>query len=107
MRRISYAKYRILHYIQNDHDVLIVVLDNIRSIHNVGSIFRTADAAGIEKIYLCGITPAPGDELGKTRKPFVKVALGAEKDMAWEKVRSTARILKELKSGGYQIFAIE
>ncbi|KKU05773.1 MAG: tRNA/rRNA methyltransferase (SpoU) [Parcubacteria group bacterium GW2011_GWA2_45_30] len=107
MRRISYAKYRILHYIQNDHDVLIAVLHNIRSIHNVGSIFRTADAAGIKKIYLCGFTPGPVDELGKTRRPFIKVSLGAEKYMAWEKARSTVRILKKLKKDGYQIFAIE
>ncbi|MBI2121591.1 MAG: TrmH family RNA methyltransferase [Candidatus Sungbacteria bacterium] len=86
---------------------MIAVLHNIRSIHNVGSIFRTADSAGIEKIYLGGFTPAPADELGKIRKPFVKVSLGAEKYVAWEKVHSTVKLFKKLKKGGYQIFAIE
>ena len=103
---------------------MVVILHNIRSLHNVGSIFRTADAAGIEKIYLCGITPAPVDRFGNPRRQFVKVSLGAEKNVPWEKTSSTIAFLKKLsaegacplvrrgsasggKKGGYKIFAIE
>ncbi|KKU91423.1 MAG: tRNA/rRNA methyltransferase [Candidatus Jorgensenbacteria bacterium GW2011_GWA1_48_11] len=86
---------------------IAVVLHNVRSIHNVGSIFRTADAAGVRKIYLGGITPGPKDRLGKWRKDFTKVSLGAEKWKDWEKIRNTAEAINELKSGGYKIFAVE
>lgn len=86
---------------------MIVILDNIRSINNVGSIFRTADAAGIEKIYLGGITPDPLDVFGRPRPQFVKVSLGAEKTVAWEKVKSTMRLINQLKKDGYKIWAVE
>jgi len=86
---------------------VIVILHNIRSLHNVGSIFRTADAAGVEKIYLCGITPAPFDIFGKPRQPLTKVSLGAEKYVAWEKIKSTTQLIGNLKKSGYKIFAIE
>ena len=86
---------------------LIVVLDNIRSAHNVGSIFRTADAVGIEKIYCCGITPAPLDRFKNVRADFAKVALGAEQSVAWESANDTVDVLKALKKDGWQIFAIE
>jgi len=86
---------------------LAVVLHNIRSVYNVGSIFRTADAAGAEKIYLCGITPAPHDRLGNLRKDFAKVALGAEKCVAWESAKSAARAIDTLKKCGWKIFAVE
>src|SRR3989338_2857383 len=86
---------------------MVVVLHNIRSMHNVGSIFRTADAAGAEKIYLCGITPGPLDRFGRPIKQFVKVSLGAEKTVAWEKVKNTAKLVDKLKNQGYKIFAIE
>jgi len=86
---------------------MIAILHNIRSMHNVGSIFRTADAAGIEKLYLCGITPAPKDRFGDWRLQIAKVALGAEKYVPWEKVGSTAHLLKKLKTQGYKIFALE
>ncbi|MEK7203649.1 MAG: RNA methyltransferase [Patescibacteria group bacterium] len=66
---------------------LYVVLDNIRSRENVGSIFRTADAAGVSKIYLCGITPAPPHE------KISKTALGAEKWIPWEYHKQTWRLL--------------
>jgi len=75
--------------------------------HNVGSIFRTADAAGIEKIYLSGITPAPRDRFGQSVQKITKVSLGAEKWVKWEKVIQTGRLLKKLKKDGYKIFAIE
>ena len=90
---------------------IVVILHNIRSIHNVGSIFRTADAAGCKRIYLCGITPTPTDRFGKIRPQFAKVSLGAEKSVKWEKVRNTVPLIKKLKNlptgGGYKIFAVE
>ncbi|MBI2591130.1 MAG: TrmH family RNA methyltransferase [Candidatus Brennerbacteria bacterium] len=86
---------------------MIVVLSDIRSIYNVGSIFRTADAVGAEKIYLCGITPAPIDRFGKIRPQFAKVSLGAEKLVKWAKVKATGVIIEKLKKDGYKIFAIE
>ena len=90
---------------------MVVILYNIRSLHNVGSIFRTADAAGIEKIYLCGITPAPVDIFGKSRPQLIKVSLGAEKYVKWDasarSARATSRLLENLKSESYKIFAVE
>jgi len=85
----------------------IVILDNIRSVYNVGSIFRTSDALGVNKIYLCGCTPTPVDRFGRNRKDLAKVALGAEKDIAWEYVKDTAEILKKLEKEKYQIIAVE
>lgn len=86
---------------------MIAILHNIRSLHNVGSIFRTADAAGIEKLYLCGITPTPLDQFGKIRSQLAKVSLGAENTVPWEKFSSTSRLIDKLKKEGYKIFAIE
>lgn len=86
---------------------MVVILNNIRSLHNVGSIFRTADAAGVEKIYLCGITPEPVDRFGKIRPQLEKVSLGAEKTVSWEKTKSAAALIGKLKKRGYKIFAIE
>lgn len=84
-----------------------VILHNARSVHNVGSIFRTADAAGVKKIYLCGITPTPLDRFGKWRKDFTKVSLGAERFVEWEKRQTTSRLIDELKDEGFKIFAVE
>ena len=88
---------------------LVVVLHSIRSVHNVGSIFRTADAAGVKKIYLCGITPAPIDRFGRPRKDFTKVSLGAEKSVEWEKVsaRKINGLFRDLKSRKYEVLAVE
>ena len=86
---------------------LVVIAHNIRSIHNVGSIFRTADAAGVERIFLCGITPSPIDRFKEVRGDFAKVALGAEKYLAWESAKTTAGVIKRLKEDGYEIFALE
>ncbi len=86
---------------------IVAVLPNIRSLHNVGSAFRTADAAGVSKLYLSGITPKPVDPLGNYRREIVKVALGAERTVPWECARSTVALLKKLKKTGYQIFAVE
>lgn len=79
----------------------ILVLPNIRSGHNVGAIFRTADGAGVDKLYLTGYTPCP---------PHVqvdKVSLGAEKWMPWEYRKQPGKLLKELKQMGYTIVALE
>jgi 23S rRNA (guanosine2251-2'-O)-methyltransferase len=84
-----------------------VILINIRSVWNVGAIFRTADAAGIEKIYLCGITPSPVDRFGGIRPQLAKVALGAEKFVQWEKAGSAVRLIDKLKKEGYKIYALE
>lgn len=73
----------------------------------MGSIFRTADAAGIKKIYLCGITPSPLDRFGKIRPEFTKVALGAEQSVAWENKKSAARVVTMLSQKGYAILAVE
>lgn len=86
---------------------MIVILDNIRSINNVGSIFRTADAAGVKKIWLGGITPEPLDVFGRPSQPFIKVSLGAEKTVAWEKAKSVSRLIDKLKKEGYRIIAVE
>ncbi len=86
---------------------IVVLLHNIRSLHNVGSIFRTADGAGVEKLFLCGITPAPLDRFGKYRQEMEKVALGAEKTVPWESAKSTASLLKRLKKEGWTIVALE
>ncbi|MDP1719087.1 MAG: TrmH family RNA methyltransferase [bacterium] len=87
--------------------LMVVILHSVRSLHNVGSIFRTADAAGIEKLYLCGITPTPFDQFGAIRPQVAKVSLGAEKSVAWEKVVSTSRLIDRLKKDGYKILALE
>ena len=90
---------------------MITILHNIRSLHNVGSIFRTADAAGIPKIYLTGITPAPVDRFGKVRPQLAKVSLGAEHYVKWDgsmrRPRAVSKLLEKLKKDGYKIFAIE
>ena len=86
---------------------MIAILHNIRSLFNVGSIFRTADAAGIEKLYLCGITPTPLDRFGKIRPQLAKVALGAERSVKWEKFNAIGNLIEKLKKDGYKILAIE
>ncbi len=92
---------------ENSRRARVVILDNIRSVHNVGSIFRTSDALGIDKICLCGCTPTPTDRFGRARKDLAKVALGAEKDIAWEYFLDTKKIIKKLKKEGFQIIAVE
>ena len=84
-----------------------IILDNIRSVFNVGSIFRTADALGVDKLLLCGTTPTPIDRFGRVRNDLAKVALGAEKNVAWEYVKNTTTVLKKLKKEKFQIIAIE
>ena len=77
--------------------MLTLILHNIRSVHNVGSIFRTADAAGVSKILLSGYTPAPLDRFGRARKDFAKVSLGAEASVKWEVAQGIGAALAQLK----------
>ncbi len=84
-----------------------VILHNIRSIHNVGSIFRTSDAVGVSKIFLTGYTPTPHDRFGRVRGDVAKVALGAEKSVAWEYCKSPMALIKRLRAQGVQVVAIE
>lgn len=86
---------------------IVAILYNIRSLHNVGSVFRTSDGAGVKKIYLCGYTPAPADRLGGVPGDLAKTALGAEKYIAWEKDQSLTKIISKLRKQGYKIWAVE
>jgi tRNA G18 (ribose-2'-O)-methylase SpoU len=79
----------------------IIIADNIRSMSNIGSIFRTSDAFRIEKIYLCGITPCP------PHREIQKTALGATESVAWEYVESTQTIVKQLKEEGWTLLSLE
>jgi len=87
--------------IERKNESKIVVLHNLRSTFNVGAIFRTAEAAGFDKIYLAGITPSPPNP------KILKVALGAENYLKWGKVARTDILLKKLKKDGFQILALE
>ncbi len=84
-----------------------ILLHDIRSVYNVGAIFRTADAIGISKIYLTGITPTPLDRFNQPRLDFAKCALGSEKTIAWEYAKSPTALISRLKKEGTQIVCIE
>lgn len=86
---------------------IAVLLHNIRSTHNVGSIFRTADALGVETIYLSGYTPTPLDRFNRPRKDVAKVSLGAEKTIPWEYIKDPAEIIKKLKKAKYKVIGLE
>lgn len=87
---------------------IYLVLHNIRSAYNVGAIFRTADAAGVKKIFLCGYTPCPaiGHRLSSIDK-ISKTALGAEKTVPWEQHKQTWRLIEKLRKNKIRITAIE
>ena len=85
----------------------ILVLNNLRSVENVGSIFRTAESLGIEKIILIGTTPTPLDRFGRKRKDLAKVALGAEEFMPWEYYKEITYCPTNLRKEGYEILALE
>jgi tRNA G18 (ribose-2'-O)-methylase SpoU len=84
-----------------------LILHNIRSTYNVGSIFRTADAAGISKIYLTGYTPTPLDRFGRKRGDIAKVALGAEESVSWEYKKNIGDLINSLKRQDVYIVALE
>ena len=75
---------------------IYLVLDNLRSAYNVGSLFRTADAANVEEIFLCGITPTPGEEKQGNRR-VKKTAIGAEKYLKWSYFKNTSSAIQQLK----------
>ena len=84
-----------------DKTPLIIVLDDIRSLNNIGSVFRTADAFLVEKIYLCGITAVPPN------KEIHKTALGATETVAWEYVENVADAILKIKADGTKAYAVE
>lgn len=86
---------------------IAVLLHNVRSAHNVGSIFRTADGAGVGKIYLTGITPLPTDRFGRVQREIGKVALGAERTLKWEHHTSPSRVIAMLRREGWKIVGVE
>ena len=79
----------------------ILILDDIRSMNNIGSVFRTADAFKVEKIYLCGITATP------PHREIQKTALGADDTVTWEYVQDVLSLVKDLQKNGYQVAAVE
>jgi tRNA G18 (ribose-2'-O)-methylase SpoU len=96
MGRMSVDEYR-----EADKLPLVVVLDNVRSQHNVGAVFRTADAMRIERVVLCGICCCPpNQELHKT-------ALGAEESVAWQYYKETLEAVRDLQADGYTVYAVE
>lgn len=90
---------------------LVLIIHNVRSAHNVGALFRTADGAGIQEVFLTGYTPAPPKEdalyLTDAEKSFKKTALGAEKYVVWQKQTPLRKVITMLKKRGYAIVALE
>lgn len=84
-----------------------LLLDNIRSVHNVGSIFRTAETLGISRIYCVGTTPTPLDRFGRKRSDFAKVALGAENMVPWEYIEDGVQLAKMAEREGFELVALE
>lgn len=80
---------------------IVVVLDNVRSMHNVGAVFRSSDAFNIEKVMLCGITPTP------PHREIRKTAIGAEESVKWETHENTLEVVNSLKQNGYHLIAVE
>ncbi len=96
MNRLSVDEFK-----QAEKLPLIVVLDDVRSMHNVGSVFRTGDAFRIEALYLCGITSTP------PMAEIHKTALGAEDSVSWKYFPTAMEALQELKTNGYEIYSVE
>jgi 23S rRNA (guanosine2251-2'-O)-methyltransferase len=94
--RLSTAEYA--HAVNDD---LVVVLDNVRSRHNVGSLFRTADSFGVGRMVLCGFTPCP------PHREIEKTALGATDSVPWEHFEDTTTAVERLKTQGYRVVAVE
>ncbi|MCF6294622.1 MAG: RNA methyltransferase [Flavobacteriaceae bacterium] len=96
LNRLSVDEFK-----QSAKTPLIVVLDNIRSLNNIGSVFRTCDAFLIEKVYLCGITAKP------PHKDIHKTALGSTDSVAWEYVENTLELVKRLRDSNIKVISIE
>lgn len=86
---------------------IAVVLPDIRSSHNIGSIFRTSDAAGVSRVMIAGYSPCPIDKFGRIQKEIAKTALGAEKNVPWEYVDESKKALAKLRNEGYVLVAVE
>lgn len=86
---------------------IILILPDIRSVHNVGSIFRTADAFGVSKIIISGYTPSPIDRFGRERSDVAKSALGAQNTVKWEYVDNIIEYIEDRKVDGYNICSLE
>jgi tRNA G18 (ribose-2'-O)-methylase SpoU len=84
-----------------------LILENIRSAHNVGAMFRTADGAGVDKIFLVGYTPTPIDRFGRVQPEISKTSLGACTEIPWRQVQSTVELLAELQTAGCTVVAVE
>lgn len=80
---------------------LYVILDNVRSLNNIGSVFRTCDAFAVEKLFLCGITACP------PHRDIQRTALGATETVAWEYFENTAQAVEKLKNEGVRVYAVE
>ncbi len=93
--------------VQKQQRTVYLLLHNIRSTHNVGSIFRSADATGVTKIYLSGYTPLPIDRFGRARQDISKASLGAEKNIPWEGVTDPIDLIKKLKKEKVKIIGLE
>ncbi|MDE7378041.1 MAG: RNA methyltransferase [Paraprevotella sp.] len=96
MNRLTQEQFK-----EADKLPLVVVLDEVRSLHNVGAVFRTSDAFRVECVYLCGITAVP------PQPEIHKTALGAEDSVNWKYVKDTRDAVRELKSAGYELWAVE
>jgi len=96
MGRMSVEEYH-----EADKLPLVVVLDNVRSQHNVGAVFRTADAMRIERVVLCGICCCPPNQ------EIHKTALGAEESVEWSYFKETQEAVRELQAQGYKVYAVE
>jgi len=84
-----------------------LILENIRSAYNVGAIFRTADGAGVSKIFLVGYTPAPTDRFGRVQPEIQKTSLGASQEIPWEHTNDVVTVLNSLQSDGVSVAAVE
>ena len=96
LNRLSVEEFK-----ETDKFPYILILDDIRSMNNIGSVFRTADAFKVEKIYLCGITATP------PHREIQKTALGADETVVWEHVQDVLLLVKDLQKKGYQVAAVE
>jgi len=84
-----------------------LIIENIRSAYNVGAMFRTADGAGIDKIFLVGYTPAPIDRFGRVQSEISKTSLGASETIAWQAVVTAADVIPDLQAQGCVVVAVE
>ena len=96
LNRLSVEEFK-----ESDKFPYVLILDDIRSMNNIGSVFRTSDAFKVEKVYLCGITATP------PHREIQKTALGADETVAWQHVEDVLQLVKELQAEGYIVAAVE